>query len=72
MGTLYKQVDPFTACKWGASLVAQNIARHLQTHFADKDRDYHPLIYCIGSPFLQGVGGDGEATPAQTLETNTD
>jgi len=46
VGTLYKQVDPFTARKRGASLVAQNIARHLQTHFADKDRDYHPLIYC--------------------------
>jgi tRNA 2-selenouridine synthase len=46
VGTLYKQVDPFTARKRGASLVAKNIARHLQTHFADKDRDYHPLIYC--------------------------
>ncbi|MCJ2543705.1 tRNA 2-selenouridine(34) synthase MnmH [Thermostichus vulcanus] len=46
VGTLYKQVDPFTARKRGASLVAQNISRHLQTHFADKDRDYRPLIYC--------------------------
>ncbi|MEN9223125.1 MAG: tRNA 2-selenouridine(34) synthase MnmH [Thermostichus sp. BF3_bins_97] len=46
VGILYKQVDPFTARKRGASLVAQNISRHLQTHFADKDRDYRPLIYC--------------------------
>ncbi len=46
VGTLYKQVDPFTARKRGASLVAQNISRHLQTYFADKDRDYRPLIYC--------------------------
>lgn len=46
VGTLYKQVDPFTARKLGASLVAQNIARHIHSHFLDKDKDYHPLIYC--------------------------
>lgn len=46
VGTLYKQVDPFVARKRGAALVAGNIAHHLQHHFANKDRDYHPLIHC--------------------------
>jgi tRNA 2-selenouridine synthase len=46
VGTLYKQVCPFEARKVGASIVAQNIARHLDTHFAAKDKDYHPLLYC--------------------------
>lgn len=45
VGTLYKQC-PFTARKLGAALVAQNIAQHLTTYFADKEKDYHPLIYC--------------------------
>ncbi|MEW5857423.1 MAG: tRNA 2-selenouridine(34) synthase MnmH [Cyanobacteriota bacterium] len=46
VGTLYKQVCPFTARKLGATLVAQNISRHLTHHFAEKDKDYHPLVYC--------------------------
>ncbi len=46
VGTLYKQVCPFEARKVGASLVAQNIAKHLDTHFANKDKNYHPLVYC--------------------------
>ena len=46
VGTIYKQVCPFNARKVGASLVAQNIARHLDSHFAAKDKDYHPLVYC--------------------------
>ncbi len=46
VGTLYKQVDPFTARKLGASRVAQNISRHIDNHFIHKDKDYHPLIYC--------------------------
>jgi tRNA 2-selenouridine synthase len=46
VGTLYKQVCPFDARKLGASLVAQNIARHLDHHFAAKDKNYHPLVYC--------------------------
>lgn len=46
IGTLYVQVDPFVARKRGAALVAQNIARHLETHFASKDKSYHPLVYC--------------------------
>ena len=46
VGTLYKQVSPFDARKIGASLVAQNIARHLDSHFATKEKNYHPLVYC--------------------------
>lgn len=46
VGTIYKQVNSFEARKIGASLVAQNIARHLDTHFASKGKDYHPLVYC--------------------------
>jgi tRNA 2-selenouridine synthase len=46
VGTLYKQVGAFEAKKVGAALVAHNIARHLETHFADKPRDWKPLVYC--------------------------
>lgn len=46
VGTIYKQVCPFTARKLGAALVAQNISQHLTTHFATKEKDYHPLVYC--------------------------
>ena len=45
VGTLYKQVNPFTARKRGAALTAQNIARHLET-LSDHDKDWTPLIYC--------------------------
>ena len=46
IGTLYKQVSPFEAKKLGAALVARNIARHLETSFADKPKSWRPLIYC--------------------------
>lgn len=46
VGTLYKQVCPFEARKVGASLVAQNIAQHLDSHFSAKNKSYHPLVYC--------------------------
>lgn len=46
VGTIYKQISTFAARKIGASLVAQNIAYHLSSHFADKEEDYCPLIYC--------------------------
>jgi len=46
VGTLYKQVGSFEAKKLGAALVARNIARHLETVFADKPRDWKPLVYC--------------------------
>lgn len=46
VGTIYKQINPFNARKIGAALVAKNIAQHLQVHFADKGKDYRPLVYC--------------------------
>ena len=46
VGTLYKQVSPFDARKLGAVLVARNIARHVEQLFADKPRDWRPLVYC--------------------------
>jgi tRNA 2-selenouridine synthase len=46
VGTLYKQVGSFEAKKLGAALVARNIARHLEEQFADKPKDWKPLVYC--------------------------
>jgi tRNA 2-selenouridine synthase len=46
VGTLYKQVSPFEAKKLGAALVAKNVARHVETIFAGKDRGWRPLVYC--------------------------
>ena len=46
VGTIYKQVSPFEARKIGAALVAKNVARHLDTHFATRDQRWRPLIYC--------------------------
>ncbi len=46
VGTLYKQVGAFEAKKVGAPLVAANVARHIETLWADKPRDWKPLVYC--------------------------
>lgn len=46
VGTMYKQVSPFEATKFGAALVAKNIAHHLETLFADRPINWKPLIYC--------------------------
>lgn len=46
VGTIYKQVSAFDAKKIGAALVARNIANHVERHFADKPKNWHPLIYC--------------------------
>ena len=46
VGTLYKQVGAFEAKKVGAPLVAANIARHIETLWIDKPRDWKPLVYC--------------------------
>jgi len=45
VGTLYKQ-SPFEAKKIGAILIARNIVQHLETHWMDKPKNWHPLIYC--------------------------
>lgn len=46
VGTLYKQVNSFEAKKVGATLVARNIARHIDAQFLDKPREWKPLVYC--------------------------
>ena len=46
VGTIYKQVSPFTARKVGAALVAANAARHLQGALADRPGGWRPLVYC--------------------------
>lgn len=46
VGTMYKQLTPFDAKKLGAALVAKNVARHVETLFAGKARDWRPLVYC--------------------------
>jgi tRNA 2-selenouridine synthase len=46
VGTIYKQVSPFTARKVGAALVAKNAALHLETVLADRPGGWRPLVYC--------------------------
>jgi tRNA 2-selenouridine synthase len=73
VGTTYKQVNAFEAKKIGAPVVAHNIARHIETLWQDKPRDWRPLVYCwrggnrsgsmvhilakIGWPVIQLEGG---------------
>ena len=46
VGNMYKQVNPFEARKLGASLVARNIASHIEQSVADKPKHWRPLLYC--------------------------
>lgn len=46
VGTMYKQVSPFEATRYGAGLVARNIAQHLESTFADRPLGWRPIIYC--------------------------
>ncbi len=46
VGTIYKQVNPFTAKKLGAALVSQNVAAHLLGSLANKPGGWRPLVYC--------------------------
>ena len=46
IGTIYQQVSPFEAKKLGAALVARNIARHIETLFIRKEKNWSPLLYC--------------------------
>ena len=45
VGTLYVE-SPFAARKLGAAIVARNIAAMLETAFADRPREWRPLVYC--------------------------
>ncbi len=46
IGTLHKQASAFDARRRGAALVARNIAAHLEHRFADRPRQWRPLVYC--------------------------
>ena len=46
VGTIYKRDGAFVARRLGAGLVSRNIAAHFQTHFAERPREYRPLVYC--------------------------
>ena len=46
VGTLNKAASAFEAKRMGAALVSRNIATMLEQHFADKPREWAPLIYC--------------------------
>ena len=46
VGTLYTQVSPFVAKKRGATLIARNIAHHLDNLFNDRPKQWKPLVYC--------------------------
>lgn len=46
VGTIYKQVSPFTARKLGAALVARNVAGHLEGPLAEMPGGWRPLVYC--------------------------
>jgi tRNA 2-selenouridine synthase len=45
IGTLYV-ASPFAARRSGAALVARNIAAMLEMAFAERARDWRPLVYC--------------------------
>jgi tRNA 2-selenouridine synthase len=45
VGKRYKSQSPFEARKAGATLIARNVARHIE-RFKDKPRSWHPLVYC--------------------------
>jgi len=46
VGTIYKQVNAFTARKVGAALVARNTADHVEGPLAAHDGGWQPLVYC--------------------------
>ena len=46
VGTIYRTFGAFPARKRGAALVSSNIGRHLQEFFADKGKEFRPMVYC--------------------------
>jgi len=46
VGTLHAQASAFDARRLGAAIVARNIAAMLEGPFADRPRDWAPLVYC--------------------------
>lgn len=46
VGTIYVQEDRFKARRIGASMVARNVAAHLEGPLAQYDGGWQPLVYC--------------------------
>ena len=46
VGTVYKQQSSFDAKRVGAPIAARNIAAHIDTRFAERPRNWRPLVYC--------------------------
>ena len=46
IGTIYKQIGAFEAKRRGATLVARNIAAHIESQLLDVPKDFSPLVYC--------------------------
>ena len=46
VGTIYTRQSKFDGRRIGAAMASRNIAKHLETHFADKDGSCAPLVYC--------------------------
>ena len=46
VGIIHARESGFAAKRYGASIVARNIARILEEHCRDKPREWAPLVYC--------------------------
>jgi tRNA 2-selenouridine synthase len=46
VGTIHSKESGFAAKRYGASVVARNIANILEAHCRDKPREWAPLVYC--------------------------
>jgi len=46
VGVIHARESGFAAKRYGASIVARNIARILEEHCRDKPREWAPLVYC--------------------------
>jgi tRNA 2-selenouridine synthase len=55
VGTINKEQSPFEAKRLGAALVTKNISDMIATHFANKPKDWSPLIYCWRGGKRSGV-----------------
>lgn len=55
VGTIYKQVSTFKARKLGASLVLNNVAKHIAGPLNGHDGGWKPLVYCWRGGQRSGV-----------------
>ena len=65
IGTIYKQGSAFEAKRAGAPIASRNIARHMETLFAQKPRDWRPLVYC-----WRGGGRSGSLARSRSTGSN--